>query len=537
MSRGTRPEYPPIPERLNMTALVLDEHVARGRGNQPAFYFADQVFGYRQLQERVNACGNGLARLGIGRGDHFLIRSLNRPEYVVAFLAGMKIGAVPIPTNSLFRVWELEYILQNSESKAVFTVGELLEPILSVKPRCPSLQHVITFDAAPSPDLLGFEDLVRDASTELQAADTRSDEAAFIIYTSGTTGEPKGVEHAHRWIVATGEPIANDLMRLTPQDISYSPLEISFIYALGCNLLFPLLKGSAVMMTPGRFDPELTLASIEKFRPTILIGVPTLFRRLIALGDAVKKYDLRSLRMGMSSGEPLPLDTSRQVKELLGIDIYDSLGQTEIHIFMNPDPIRKPGSLGRPLPGHFVTVLTDAGQEAETGQIGHLVIRSDDPGLSLGYRGRPEIWQRLHRDGWYYTSDLAYKDEDGYFWYVSRSDDLIKSRAYLISPKEVESAILEHPAVLEAGVIGVPDELIGQRVKAYIVLKAGQTPSDALADEITAQVREKIAPYKAPKEITFVDSLPRTATGKLKRRDLRAASSQPGGTEPQRPTS
>ena len=222
------------------------------------------------------------------------------------------------------------------------------------------------------------------------------------------------------------------------------------------------------------------------------------------------------------------MDTIRQTKELMGIDIYDSLGQTEIHIFMNPDPTRKLGSLGVPLPGHVGTILTDEGQEAGTGEIGHLVLRSDDPGLSLGYRGRPEIWQRLHRNGWYYTNDLAYKDEDGFFWYASRSDDLIKSRAYLISPQEIESAILEHPAVLEAGVIGVPDEVIGQRIRAFVVLRAGHAPSDKLAEDLSAEVRQKIAPYKVPKEIRFVESLPRTATGKLMRRELRLQAAQAG---------
>ncbi len=513
--------YPPIPERVNIAALTLDRHVAEGRGDRAALYFNDQVFTYGDLQRRVNACGNALGKLGIGRGDHFVIRSHNRPESAIAILAGMKIGAVPIPANSLFRVWELEHILRNSESKAVLSSNELLEPVLAVKERAPSLKHIVSFDK-PDGDFLSFDELVKGASTELRAADTSKDEPAFIIYTSGTTGEPKGVEHAHRWIVANGDPISNSLMRLTPEDITYSPLEISFIYALGCNMLFPFYSGASVVMTPGRFDPEKTLAAIQKHRPTIFIGVPTLYRRLIALGDAVRKYDLRSLRMGMSSGEPLPMDTIRQTKELMGIDIYDSLGQTEIHIFMNPDPTRKLGSLGVPLPGHVVTVLTDEGKEAGTGEIGHLVLRSDDPGLSMGYRGRPEIWQRLHRDGWYYTGDLAYKDEDGFFWYVSRSDDLIKSRAYLISPQEIESAILEHPAVLEAGVIGVPDEMIGQRVVAFVVLRSGHQPSDRLADEITSRVREKIAPYKVPKEITFVESLPRTATGKLMRRELRA---------------
>jgi acyl-coenzyme A synthetase/AMP-(fatty) acid ligase len=371
-----------------------------------------------------------------------------------------------------------------------------------------------------------FDEMVAGSSDQLEAADTASCDVAFIIYTSGTTGEPKGVEHAHRWIIATGDPISKVLMQLTPDDITFSPLEISFIYALGCNFLYPYLAGATIAMVPGRFDPERTLAAIEAVRPTILIAVPTLFRRLFAVGEAFDKCDFRSLRMGMSSGEPLPDDTLRTARERMGIEIYDCLGQTEIHIFMNPDPKKKFGSLGKPLDGHAVTVLNDDGREAEVNEIGHLVIGADDPGLCLGYRGRPEIWAQTQKDGWYYTKDLAYRDEEGYLWYVSRSDDLIKSRAYLISPREVESAIMDHPAVMEAGVIGVPDDIIGQRIRAYVIPRPGHQPSESLASAITDGVREKIALFKIPKEIIFVESLPRTATGKLMRRELRAQALQ-----------
>jgi acetyl-CoA synthetase len=274
-------------------------------------------------------------------------------------------------------------------------------------------------------------------------------------------------------------------------------------------------------MTGGRFDPAGTIAAMKRLKPTILIAVPTLFRRLFALGDALDAGELRSLRLGMSSGEPLPEDTLKQARERLGIEIYDCLGQTEIHIFMHPDPTRKLGSLGQPLEGHVVRVLDDEGQETGVGEIGHLVLRADDPGLCLGYRDRPEAWGERLKDGWYYTKDLAYRDEDGFLWYVSRSDDLIKSRAYLISPREVESALLDHPWVLEAGVIGVPDDMIGQRVRAYIILRAGRQASDGLAEELTEWVRSKIAHFKVPKDILFVASLPRTATGKLRRNELR----------------
>jgi acyl-coenzyme A synthetase/AMP-(fatty) acid ligase len=525
-------EYLQIPERINIAACTLDRNVEEGGGDRIALYFDGRTYTYRELQRLVNACGNALRGIGIGKGDHFLIRSRNCPDYVIAALAGMKIGAVPVPTNSLFRMWELEHIVRNSEAKAVMSSVDLLDAIVEVQGRCPSLQHVIVFGNSPARGYSCFEDFIRGASDELEGADTASDDPSFAIYTSGTTGQPKGVEHAHRWIVATGEPISKTLMRLTPEDICFSPLEVSFIYAFGCNLLYPLLAGAAVAMMPGRFDPELTLAAIDRLKPTIFIAVPTLFRRVLASGEVTRKYDLRSVRMGMSSGEPLPIDTLRQARERLGIEIYDCLGQTEIHIFMNPDPARKLGSLGKPLPGHVVTLLTDEGREAGIGEVGHLVIRSDDPGLCLGYRRTPELWQACHRNGWYYTKDLAFKDEDGFFWYVSRSDDLIKSRAYLISPREVESAIMEHPAVLEAGVIGVPDELIGQRVAAYVTLQQGHEASDGLAVEILSHVRAKIAAFKAPKDLFFADSLPRTATGKLIRQELRKKAEQSNTTVP-----
>lgn len=509
-----------LPARLNMAAAVLDTHVQEGRGDRTALYFGERSWSFSELSQLVNKCGNALLRSGLVRGDRVLIRASNCPEYLATFLAALKIGCVPIPTNSLFRSWELEHILKNSGARMAFAMTELLEPLVALRGRT-DLSSLVTFDG-PTADSAAFETFIDGASAELEAADTASADLAFIIYTSGTTGEPKGVEHAHRWIYATGEPIVRHLMKLTEDDICFSPLEISFIYALGCNFLYPYLAGAAVAMTPGRFDPERTLAAIERLKPTVFIAVPTLFRRLFALGDALDRCDLRSLRMGMSSGEPLPDDTLRTARERLGIEIYDCLGQTEMHIFMNPDPKKKLGSLGRPLDGHVVTVLNDDGQEAQVNEIGHLVIRADDPGLCLGYRGRPDIWSQTQKNGWYYTKDLAHRDEDGYLWYASRSDDLIKSRAYLISPREVESAIMEHPAVMEAGVIGVPDDMIGQRIRAYVIPRPGHSPSNLLAAAITDDVREKIALFKIPKEIIFVESLPRTATGKLMRRELRA---------------
>jgi acyl-coenzyme A synthetase/AMP-(fatty) acid ligase len=361
------------------------------------------------------------------------------------------------------------------------------------------------------------------ASDELTPAATGPDDPAFMMYTSGTTGEPKGVEHGHRWIVGTGDPITRVMMQLGPGDTCFQPQDWSFIYALGCNFLYPFHAGAAVVLPPGRFDPEETFAAIERFGVTVFCAVPTIYRLMLAVPSAERRWRLGSVRMGVSAGEPLPADTFKEWKERLGVTIYDGIGQTESHIFLanRVGMAIKPGSMGKPLPGYEVAILDDDGKVQPSGEPGHLVIRNGHPGLTLGYYRDPARWGEVNRAGWYYTKDYAYADEDGYYWYVSRSDDLIKSRAYLISPKEVESAIMEHPAVLEAGVVGIPDQLIGQRVKAYVTLKAGQAPSPDLAEAIREHTRRVIAPYKAPQDVEFVDELPKTRTGKVLRRQLR----------------
>jgi len=515
-------EYPKIADRINIATLTVDRQVAAGRGDRVAIYFEGRRITYRELQRRVDQCGRALLRAGVGRGDRFFLRAPNSPEYLVTALAGLKIGAVPIPTNSLFRAWELEHLINNSEARAAFTTPELLGSITEVRPRCPSLEHVVMLggEGAGHPT---FDQFVAGASDQLEAADTRADELAFIIYTSGTTGKPKGVQHAHRWIVGVGDPIVHVLLSLTTEDICFQPQEVSFMYSWGCAFLFPLYAGCATLLYPGRFDVERCLGAIQTHRATVFVGVPTIFRMLLGKKDVEQRYDLGSVRMAVSGGEPLPADTYHETRRRFGFEIYDSIGQTENHLFLGERPglAVKPGSMGQPFPGHVVSIVDDGGTEVSAGAVGHLVLRNDDPGLTLGYRGMEDRWRALNRGGWFYTGDLAYRDEDGYFWYVSRSDDLIKSRAYLISPKEVEEAAMEHAAVLEAGVVGVPDAEIGQRVKAYVTLKAGYEASPSLAEEIIETVKSVIAPYKAPREIAFVTELPKTATGKILRRELR----------------
>jgi len=520
-AREELPEgYLKIPERINIASWVVDRHVGEGRGDKVAVVAEGRVYTFRALRDLSNRFGNAVRGLGVGQGDHVLLRLGTNLPCMIAILGSMKVGAVPIPTSPLLREHETEIILRNSDAVAAVSTPELVGPIEAVRERCPTLEHVILVGGGGD---LAWERLLEQASGALTPEATHRDEPAFTVYTSGTTGEPKGVEHAHRWIIATGDPITKVMMRLGPDDVCFQPQDWSFIYALGCNFLFPFHAGASVVLPSGRFDPEEALVTIERHRVTVFCAVPTIYRMILNAHGPESRGRFGSLRMGVSAGEPLPADTWKEWQERFGVTIYDGMGQSESHIFLANRigmPI-KPGSMGKPLPSYEVAIVDDEGKPQPPGEPGHLVIRNDHPGLTLGYRKHPERWAELHRRSWYYTKDFAYADEDGYYWYVSRSDDLIKSRAYLVSPKEVESAIMEHPAVLEAGVVGVPDELIGQRVKAYVTLRAGHAASPALAEEIKEHTRSLIAPYKAPQEVEFVAELPKTLTGKILRRRLR----------------
>lgn len=512
-----------IPERFNMATWAVDRHVAEGRGGKIAAWAGGRPYSFDEVRQLSNRFGNVLLDRGVRRGDCVMLRLGTNADTMVAFLGVLKIGAVALPTNRLFREYEIEKILANSEAVAVVSTPELIEPVEAVRARFPSLKHVILFGGAGEE---AGERLMERAAPELTAVQTHRDELAVIIYTSGTTGEPKGVEYGHRWVIGTGDPITQAMARLSADDICFQPQDWSFNYPLGCGFLYPFHVGATIVIPEGRFNAEEAFATIERHRVTVFAAVPTIYRMMLAVPNAESRFRLDSLRIGLSAGEPLPAPTYNEWKERLGLTILDGIGQSECHIFVANQlgaDIR-PGSMGKPLPSYQVAVLDDDGRPQARGEPGHLVFRNDHPGLTLGYHRDAERWAAVNRDGWYYTKDIAYVDDDGYYWYVSRSDDLIKSRAYLISPKEVESALLDHPAVLEAGIIGVPDPVMGHKVKAYLTIRPGVERSEGLSEELRTHARRLIAPYKVPQEIEFVEELPKTLNGKILRRELRARS-------------
>jgi 2-aminobenzoate-CoA ligase len=510
--------YLSVPAGFNLAEAIVDRHVTAGRGSRVAAWFNDRPYTYAELRELSNRFANVIGGIGVRRGDRVLLRLGTNLHTMVAVLGTLKFGAVVIPSSPLLRVYELEKILLNSDAVAAIATPELAGPLLTLRGSVPELKQVIETGGGAG----SLESLMERAPAEFSAVPTATSELAFIMYTSGTTGEPKGVEHAHRWVLGTGDPVNREMTQLRAEDICYQPQDWSFMYPLGSSFFHPLLAGASVVVTEGRFDPERALAAIERHRVTVIAAVPTIYRMLLSSAGADSRR-LASLRMGISAGEALPADTFEGWRERLGVTIYDGIGQTESHIFIaNRTGLDiKPGAMGKPLRGYETAVIDDWGNLAPRGIPGHLVIRNNHPGLALGYRKDRERWAAVNRNGWYYTQDIAYIDDDGYYWYVSRSDDLIKSRGYLISPQEIESALLRHSAVLESAVIGIPDAALTNRVKAFVTLKPDVTSSDSLAGQLREHVRSLIAPYKVPHEIEFIEELPKSANGKILRRELR----------------
>jgi acyl-coenzyme A synthetase/AMP-(fatty) acid ligase len=513
-----------IPEKLNMARLVVDYWAQHGRGQDVAIYYQDQQITYQDLKDMTDRFASAMHRLGVSKGDTYLIRTPNQPEYMVSFLGGQKIGAVPIPTSTMLREYELEHIINNSEAVAVITTSSYTEAIENIRPKCETLKHVIVIGETQG-DQISYADLLKEDAGSLPFVETHKDDPSYFLYTSGTTGAPKGVVHGHRFIIGAGDPIGKFTMGLEKGDICGGPTALTWMYALGHNFLFAFRWGVATAIyADERFDSERAFEFIQNYKITIFAGTPTIYRMMLAVKDAEKKYDTASLKYCLSSGEPLLAETWREWKRRFGVKIIDSMGQTEAHEFCTTQtqlPV-KIGSMGKPLPGIEVAIVNDKGERLPPGEMGHLAIRNDHPGLFTEYFKMPAQMKEVSLpNNWYDTKDLAHMDEDGYFWYGSRSDDIMTCHGYRISPADVETALQEHEAVLESGVAGVTHPEMGEKVKAWVVLHDGCNPTPELAKELQDHVKATIAPYKYPREIEFLKELPKTSSGKILRRELR----------------
>ncbi|OYT45780.1 acyl-CoA synthetase [Thermoplasmatales archaeon ex4484_6] len=516
-----------IPEYYNMGYDAVDKHVDDpDKKNKVALYWEHEngerrKYTFWEMSTLSNRMGNALRGLGLKKGDRFLIRLPNIPEFQIVFLAGVKIGAVPIPSSVMFKAKEVEYRINDSSSVLVVTTPEHVKEVEEVRSDCPSLEHVIVV-GEPEEGQLSFYELLERSSRYLELERTRAEDMAFFCYTSGTTGMPKGAVHAHRWAIGN-DPNARYWQAFRPDDIVAHTGALSWIYPLGNAFIYAWRHGASVLLYEGRFSPEKWFELIERYQVTNLACVPTGYRMFLTVKDFEKRWDLSTLRHCISAGEPLNPEVIAEWKRRLGIQIYDGIGMTECMVYLSniPGMEIRPGSCGRPQPGHICAIVDDEGNELPQGELGTLAVRKDDPGLFLEYWNKPEKTAECFKKDWFLTGDTLFIDSDGYYWFSARGDDLIMTAGYRVSPFEVESTLIEHPAVLEAAVVSSPDKMRGVIVKAFLILNEGYEPSEELKKDIQNFMKENAAPYKYPREIEFVEQLPKTQSGKIKRKELR----------------
>lgn len=518
-----------IPDKYNMGYDAVDRHLSDPcMKNKVALYWEHEngearKYTYWEMASLSNRFGNVLRDLGLKKGDRFLLRLPNIPEFQMAFLGGVKIGAVPIPSSVMFKAKEVEYRITDSDAVLVLTTPEYVKEVEAIKSSCPTLKHILVV-GEPAEGQLSFYDLLNSASRYLEIEETSPEDMAFFCYTSGTTGMPKGAVHAHRWAIGN-DPNAFYWQAFQPDDIMAHTGALSWIYPLGNAFIYAWRNRASVLLYEGRFSPEKWFQLLEKYQVTNLACVPTGYRMFLTVKDFEKRYDLSALRHCISAGEPLNPEVIAEWKRKLGIQIYDGIGMTECMVYLSniPGMPIKPGSCGKPQPGHVCAVVDEEGNPVKTGELGTLAVHKDDPGLFLEYWNKPDKTEECFRGDWFLTGDTLFIDEEGYYWFSARGDDLIMTAGYRVSPFEVESTLIEHTAVLEAAVVASPDEMRGVIIKAFLILNEGYEGTEELLKDIQRFMKENAAPYKYPREIEFVKELPKTQSGKIKRKLLREA--------------
>ena len=509
-----------LPERLNAAAVFVDVHMAEGRGPKPAILCGDRTVTYQDLYEGVNRFGGAIRELGVRMEERVAILLPDTPEWAFAFFGSMKTGAVAVPMNTILLPKDYEYLLNDSRARVLVVAPELLPKIAEVRDRLRYLEHVVVTGEAPQGDL-ALDDVMGAASPELEPEDTSKDDAAFWLYSSGTTGFPKGAIHLHHDMLVEADLYARQTIGIQESDVSFSVAKLFFAYGLGNGLYFPLRVGGTTVLLPGRPTPDAAFDVIDRYQPTVFYSVPTSYAAMLHLAEKTKRESLGRVRMCVSAGEPLPKHLFDKWLERFGVEILDGIGSTEIlHIFISNRPGQaRPGSTGQVVPGYEAKIMDDEGNELGPREVGTLFIKGDS--IAMTYWNKHEQSKDTFRGEWINTHDKFLVDEDGYYWYAGRTDDMIKVSGQAVWPTDVEALLQEHPAVLESGVAGTadPDGLI--KPVAYVVLKDSQQASPELARELQNFIKRTTAPHKYPRAVIFVDSLPKTATGKIQRFKLR----------------
>ena len=509
-----------LPERLNAVAAFVDVHLAEGRADKAAILCGDEIVMYRSLYENVNRMGNVLLGLGIRMEERVAILMPDTPECVYAFFGAMKIGAVSIPMNTILLPKDYEYLLNDSRARVLVVHPSLLGKVMEVRATLEYLEHIVVAGEEEG-GALALREQMAGASTELEPADMSKNDAAFWLYSSGTTGFPKGAIHLHHDMIVEADLYARETIGVVESDVSFSIAKLFFAYGLGNGLYFPLRVGGTTILLPDRPLPDTVYGVIDRYQPTVFYGVPTSYAALLNAAEKAGRTSLGKVRICVSAGEPLPKPIYEKWYDRFGVEILDGIGSTEIlHIFISNRPGRvKPGSTGEIVPGYEARIIDESGEDVAVGETGTLLIKGES--TAAGYWNKHEQTKTTFLGEWINTHDKFRLDEDNYYWYAGRTDDMMKVSGLAVWPADVESILLEHPAVLESGVAGVPDADGLIKPWAYVVLKGGYEPSDELARELQTFVKTNTDPHKFPRTIKFVDDLPKTATGKIQRYKLR----------------
>jgi len=498
---------------FNVAVPFIDRPVAEGRGEHIALRNAEGDISYAQLAGNVARCGNALKSLGIGRGERLLMVVRDTPEYFYVFWGAIKAGIVPVSVNTLLKAADYRFLIEDSGcSTAICSPGLEAEIAAGAKSASGKPAQVLSTDAVVA--------MMKSAQDSLVPAATRSDEDCFWLYSSGSTGKPKGVVHVHRDMVITSERYGAGIVGIRSQDVVFCASKLFFSYGFGGGMTFPLWVGATIVLCEELPSAEMSFRMIEKFRPSVFFGVPTLYGQQLQVLETGKR-DLSSIRAASSAGEALPAPIFHRWRDATGVAILDGIGSTEVlHIFIsNRHDDIKPGTSGRPVPGYEVKIIDEAGNALGPGEVGTLMVKGESNARC--YWNNPEKTALTMRGEWLNTGDMYTIDEQGYFVNAGRGDDMLKVGAMWCSPVEIESKLLEHPKVREAAVVGRADEEGLTKPSAYVVLRNAGDASDATVEELRQFCKSQLAGYKYPRWFTFVDALPKTVTGKIQRFRLR----------------
>lgn len=518
-------------EFFNAGDYFVDRNIRQGRGHKVAVYTEYRNYTYNDMQKMTNKTANGLRELGVQVDDRVIMLMLDVPQFYAIFWGAVKIGAVPIPLNTMLTPEDYEYYLNDSRARVLVASEQLMPGVSQIKGDLLYLRDLIVISEKEGARI-PFRQKYRHAPATIKTEFTTKDDACFWLYSSGSTGSPKGAIHSQFDMVVTSEAFGQGILHLTEDDICFSAARLFFAYGLGNGMYLPMSVGGSAVLNPDAPTPENVFRHLERFRPTVFFGIPTLYGQMLEVKakqdkqmgtkpDPNTNHEFSSVRICVSAGEALPTDIYYRWKQRFGVDIIDGIGSTEmLHIFLsNRMGDIRPGSTGKPVPGYELKLVDDEGSEVPEGEIGTLLVKGDS--AAQQYWRRREKTRLTMQGEWVNTGDKYHVDQDGYYWCTGRGDDMLKVGGIWVSPLEVENCLGQHSAVREVAVVGHKDEKDLVKPKAFVVLRDGYAPSEELAQELKNWVLERMAKYKYPRWVEFLSELPKSTTGKIQRFKLR----------------